>query len=105
MPTTNATNALFEPREMRTTEATNASSSARIDAHKPHFFFAAFFLVPPFELARFRKAFFFPDCGHPFSIRSYDCLLTVERDFDRLFPARLRRLMLFTGEFLGLLAM
>lgn len=69
---------------------------------RPHFFLDDFFFR---DAVFFRVAFFFPDFGHPFCIWLYDALLTVERDFGRLLPARLRRLMFATSEFLRLLAM
>jgi len=39
--------------------------------------------------------------GHPSSISRYACSETVERDFGRDFPARLRRLMFSTSDFFG----
>ena len=103
--------------------------------HHPHFFLALLCLPPDLVRAVLRLApdvfpearfvdllradclllvFFedflfedlrFEDCGQPLCICSYESLLTVERDLERLLPARLRRLMLLTREFLRLLAM
>ena len=55
--------------------------------------------------ARLLVAFFLRERGQPCRMSRYALVLTVDLDLGRLLPARLRRLILFTNEFLRLLAM